>query len=68
MNELLAKLKAWYGGLQQREQRVVAVGALALATLVLVLGVLLPLQSAVTDAVKRLTYGRDKTLLLQQDL
>ena len=41
MNELLAKLKAWYGGLQQREQRVVAVGAVALAALILVVGMLL---------------------------
>ena len=44
MNELLAKLKAWYGALQQREQRMVAGGALALAVLILVLGVLLPLH------------------------
>ena len=44
MKELLAKLKAWYGALQQREQRVVAGGAVALAVLTLVLGVLLPLH------------------------
>jgi len=53
MNELLIKLKAWYGALQQREQRVVAAGAVTLAVLILVLGVLLPLHSAVSDAVKR---------------
>jgi len=53
MNELLAKLKARYDSLQQREQRVVAGGALILAVLILVLGVLLPLHSAVSDAVKR---------------
>src|SRR5208282_3473686 len=41
MNELLAKLKVWYGALQQREQRMVAGGALTLAALILVLGVLL---------------------------
>jgi general secretion pathway protein M len=53
MNARLAKLEAWYGRLQPREQRVVAAGAAALAVLILVLGVLLPLQSAETDAVKR---------------
>jgi general secretion pathway protein M len=44
------KLRAWYGGLQQREQRTVAVGAVAVAVLILVLGVLLPLHSAVSSA------------------
>jgi len=46
------KLRAWYAGLQQREQRVVAIGGVALALLILVLGILLPLQSAVSSAVK----------------
>jgi general secretion pathway protein M len=46
------KLRAWYAGLQQREQRVVAIGAAALAVLILVLGILVPLQSAVSNVVK----------------
>ena len=46
------KLRAWYAGLQQREQRVVAIGAVALAVLILVLGILVPLQSAVSNVVK----------------
>ena len=46
------KLRAWYAGLQQREQRVVAIGGVVLAVLILVLGILLPLQSAVSSAVK----------------
>jgi general secretion pathway protein M len=46
------KLRAWYAGLQQREQRVVAIGAVALALLILVLGILVPLQSAVSNVVK----------------
>lgn len=46
------KLKAWYAGLQQREQRVVALGAIALGLIILVGGILLPLQSAVSRAVK----------------
>ena len=59
MNELTAKLKAWYAGLQKREQRMVAAGALALAVLLLVGGVLLPLQSAVSTAVKRTETKRE---------
>ncbi|MGO9515214.1 MAG: type II secretion system protein GspM [Steroidobacteraceae bacterium] len=59
MNELTAKLKAWYAGLQEREQRMVAAGALALAALLVVGGVLLPLQSAVSTAVKRTETKRE---------
>jgi general secretion pathway protein M len=47
------KVRAWYAGLQQREQRVVTIGGIAVAVLVLVLGILMPLQSAVSSAVKR---------------
>jgi general secretion pathway protein M len=47
------KLRAWYAGLQQREQRVVAIGGVAVAVLILLMGILLPLQSAVSSAVKR---------------
>jgi general secretion pathway protein M len=46
------KLKAWYFGLQEREQRVVGIGAIALALLILFGGLLLPLESAVSTAVK----------------
>jgi general secretion pathway protein M len=46
------KLRTWYAGLQQREQRMVAIGGVAVAVLVLVLGILVPLQSAVSSAVK----------------
>ncbi|HTV95324.1 MAG TPA: type II secretion system protein M [Steroidobacteraceae bacterium] len=58
MNALMLKLKAWYAGLQERERRIVAVGAVALAVVILVGGVLLPLQSAVSDAVKRVDARR----------
>jgi general secretion pathway protein M len=47
------KLRAWYAGLQAREQRMVAVGGITVAVLVLVLGILMPLQSAVSSAVTR---------------
>jgi general secretion pathway protein M len=46
------KLRAWYAGLQQREQRMVAVGGVVVAVLILVLGILLPLESAVSNSVK----------------
>jgi general secretion pathway protein M len=59
MNALIAKLKAWYAGLQQREQRVVGIGAVALGLLLLVGGILLPLQSAVSNAVKRTETKRE---------
>jgi general secretion pathway protein M len=47
------RLRNWYAGLQQREQRVVGVGAVALLIIVLVAGILLPLQSALSNATKR---------------
>ncbi len=46
------KLRAWYAGLQQREQRVVAVGGAVVVLLIVVLGILLPLHSAVSSAVE----------------
>jgi general secretion pathway protein M len=46
------KLRTWFNGLQQREQRVVAFGAVVLALIVLVGGILMPLQSAVSTAVR----------------
>jgi general secretion pathway protein M len=44
------KVRDWYAQLQPREQRMVAFGGIALAILVLVGGILLPLQSAVSGA------------------
>jgi general secretion pathway protein M len=46
------RLKAWYSGLQAREQRVVAIGGAALCALIVLGGILLPLESAVSNAVK----------------
>lgn len=53
------KLKTWYASLQQREQRVVAIGAIALGLIILIGGILLPLQSAVSNAVKRTDTRRE---------
>ncbi len=49
----MKKLQAWYAGLQERERRLVLWGGVVLAVLLLVGGVLLPLQSAVTQAEAR---------------
>lgn len=46
------KLRAWFGNLEPREQRVVSVGAIALAVLLLFVGILWPLDSAVSTAVR----------------
>ena len=46
------RLKAWYSGLQAREQRVVAIGGATLCVLIVLGGILLPLESAVSNAVK----------------
>jgi general secretion pathway protein M len=53
------KLKTWYAGLQQRDQRVVALGGIALAIIILIGGILLPMQSAVSRAVKGSVTRRD---------
>jgi general secretion pathway protein M len=53
------KLRAWFDGLQQREQRVVAIGAIVLALIVLAGGVLMPLQSAVSSAVRKNVTKRE---------
>lgn len=58
MNELLVKLRTWYAGLQEREQRVVAGGAIGLAVLILFVG-MLSLHASVADAVKRADARRE---------
>jgi general secretion pathway protein M len=47
------KIRAWYAGLETREQRMVAFGGVALALIILVGGILLPLQSALSGADER---------------
>ncbi len=59
MNRQLDRLRAWYTGLQERERRVVLIGSVALAALILVGGVLLPLESAVSTAQKRTATRRE---------
>lgn len=59
------KLRIWYGGLQEREQRMVAVGAVVVAVLVLMFGILMPLQSAVSNSVARNTSKREDLAWMQ---
>jgi general secretion pathway protein M len=59
------KLSAWYDGLQQREQRVVTIGGVVVAVLILVLGILMPLHSAVSNAVQRNETKRDDLAWMQ---
>ncbi|MDP9084305.1 MAG: type II secretion system protein M [Pseudomonadota bacterium] len=58
-------LRAWYAGLQQREQRMVTIGAIGMAALFLVMAVLVPLQSAVSTAVKRSQTKREDLAWMQ---
>jgi len=53
------KFRAWYAGLQAREQRVVTLGAAALGILLLFGGVVWPLHSAVSAAVQRRETRRE---------
>jgi general secretion pathway protein M len=53
------RLQLWYAGLQVRERRVVAIGSIALGALLLIGGLLLPLQSAVSSARQRVATRTD---------
>lgn len=53
------KILAWYADLQQREQRMVAVGGIVVGLLILVVGILVPLQSAVSTARTRNATKRE---------
>jgi general secretion pathway protein M len=46
------KLKQWYAALEAREQRMVSIGAVVLCALLLFGGLLLPLEAAVSGAVR----------------
>ena len=59
------QLRAWYAGLQQREQRVATVGGVVVAVLILVLGILMPLHSAVSNAVQRNETKREDLAWMQ---
>jgi general secretion pathway protein M len=53
------KLRAWYDGLKERERRFVLYGGIGLGVVVLVLGILMPLESAVSNATSRSQERRE---------
>ena len=63
----MSKLQTWYSGLQERERRVVAIGGIAVAFLILVVGILMPLHSAVSAAVSRNETKRDDLEWMQEN-
>jgi general secretion pathway protein M len=67
MNAALARLMAWYQGLEAREQRMVAIGSVALGLIVLVGAVLLPVQSATSAAKERVAMRREDLEWMQKN-
>jgi general secretion pathway protein M len=67
MNAQLARLRQWYAALAPREQRMVGVGSIALALLLLVGAVLLPLQSATSAARQRVERRREDLEWMQRN-
>jgi general secretion pathway protein M len=61
------KLRAWYAALQQREQRMVSIGGLVVAAIILVFGILMPLHSAVSNATKLNETKRDDLAWMQMN-
>ena len=50
---MMDKLRAWYVAMSEREQRMVAIGAVVLGLLLVVGGLLLPMHAAVSHAIQR---------------
>jgi general secretion pathway protein M len=59
------KLRAWYAGLEERERRFVIFGAIGVLLLVIIVGVLMPLHSAVSTAVTRSESKREDLAWMQ---
>jgi general secretion pathway protein M len=53
------KLNNWYAGLQSREQRMVLIGGILVGLLIVFGGIVLPLDSAVSSAVKTADTRRE---------
>ena len=65
MNAALARFRAWWGTLAQREQRVLAVGAIVLGLVVLYLGVWEPVAKAQRDRQLALEDARALATMLE---
>ena len=61
------QLKQWYEGLQERERRMVSIGGGLLVLIVLIGGILMPLQSAVSGAAQRNQAKRDDLAWMQSN-
>jgi general secretion pathway protein M len=61
----MSKLQAWYAGMQPREQRMMVIGGISVAALVLIFGILLPLQTAVSGASARIDAKREDLKWMQ---
>jgi general secretion pathway protein M len=61
----MKKLADWYAGMQERERRMVAIGAVFVGVVVLVLGILMPLQSALSSARLRTETKREDLAWIQ---
>jgi general secretion pathway protein M len=59
------KIRAWYAGLEERERRFVIVGAIGVSLLILIVGILMPLQAAVSTAVARSETKRQDLAWMQ---
>jgi general secretion pathway protein M len=59
------KISAWYAGLEERERRFVIIGAVGVSLLILIVGILMPLQSAVSTAVTRSETKREDLAWMQ---
>ena len=59
------KLRTWFFGLQQRERRVLTVGAIAVAVLILMFGLLLPLEGSVSGLNRRNAIKREDLAWMQ---
>jgi general secretion pathway protein M len=59
------KLRAWFAGLQERERRVISVGAVTVAVLILLFGILLPLEGTVSGLHRRNETKREDLKWMQ---
>lgn len=55
----MSALRTWYAGLQPREQLVVTWGSVILGLIILIVGILMPLQSVLSSAVKGIEVRRE---------
>jgi general secretion pathway protein M len=59
------RLRAWYAGLQERERRVLRVGGITVAVLILAFGLLMPLEGTVSGLHRRIETKREDLAWMQ---